>query len=230
MEQEHEIVSTASADEEIDAETWLQKPGETSEAFAAFSAYLDLGPRRSIDAAYRKHLSKTRELPVGEITLRACGRWNTWSVIHRWRERAFAFDKRSQRIVHQSREWLTACAGISWYSEQQEDIRECLEIYKNLRRGLLALTAGGLVTDNSIKRSVQTEDGQWISDEQRLRIADQFRIMNELRSSLFPTGNMMVTDEYGNQWSRFTPPDHILVAGEQEADSAAKGAAGEGLG
>lgn len=227
VEREHDIHTGSPAPEELETAPWLQASGETNEAYAAFCVYLDLGPRRSIDAAYRTYLSRTRSRPISDVTLRACGRWTCWSVVHRWRERALAFDRRNQRIVHQSRDWLKGHLGVCWYLEQQEDIRERLEIYRNLRRGLLALTAGGLVVDTSTKRAGQTEEGGWVSDQERVRVADQFRIMKQLRESLFPADDMMVTDEYGNQWSKFTPPEHILIEGEQEADSAAMGAAGD---
>ncbi len=34
------------------AQAWTRRPGETSAAYAAFCTYRDLGPGRSLDAAY----------------------------------------------------------------------------------------------------------------------------------------------------------------------------------
>ena len=54
--------------------------GETSKAFRAFVLYRDLGPERTIDAAFA--------LGGG----RASGGWKHWSSRHAWVARAGAFD------------------------------------------------------------------------------------------------------------------------------------------
>jgi hypothetical protein len=64
---------------------WERQTTESARAFAAFCAYRDLGPSRSIDRAYT--VTRERHQPG-----RAAGQWNAWSVEHRWVERAAAYD------------------------------------------------------------------------------------------------------------------------------------------
>lgn len=58
---------------------WETLPRESTQAFAAFRAYLELGPGRSIPAAARV-VGKSKQLLWG------------WSAQHRWVERAKAWD------------------------------------------------------------------------------------------------------------------------------------------
>jgi hypothetical protein len=68
---------------------WERQFGESRQAFAAFQAYRDLGPGRSVDAAYRAargpHEDHAR-------TTRATKRWRLWTARWRWAERASAWD------------------------------------------------------------------------------------------------------------------------------------------
>lgn len=64
---------------------WERQPGETSRAYAAFCSYRDLGPRRSLAAAYRAR-------KPGSLDERAPGHWCEWSTRFRWVERAAAYD------------------------------------------------------------------------------------------------------------------------------------------
>jgi hypothetical protein len=63
---------------ELGERPWERLPAESAKAFAAFCAYRDLGPERSLNAAY------------GEG--RAPGHWSQWSSEYRWVERATAYD------------------------------------------------------------------------------------------------------------------------------------------
>jgi hypothetical protein len=64
---------------------WLQLPGESAKAYAAFCLYRDLGPKRSLVKAYR--------LQTGHEQATISGLWNTWRRKHRWADRAEAFDR-----------------------------------------------------------------------------------------------------------------------------------------
>lgn len=64
---------------------WDQRKGEPAEAFARFLEYRNLGPGRSVDAAYRLlHPSASGE--------RAPGSWWQDSAQHDWKSRATAWD------------------------------------------------------------------------------------------------------------------------------------------
>lgn len=78
------------------ADPWLQQPGEGDTAFAAFVIYRDLGPGRTLDAAYRAHAGLSG---AQEGTKRAPGGWKRWYSQHNWRARAEAYDNRVQREV-----------------------------------------------------------------------------------------------------------------------------------
>lgn len=74
------------------ARPWERQPGESPKAFQAFATYRDLGPGRTIDAAY----CTAKGLPPG--SRRAARRWFTWSVQHRWVERVAAWDAEQDRL------------------------------------------------------------------------------------------------------------------------------------
>lgn len=59
--------------------TWEMQPGETSKAFAAFCAYRDMGPERSLPK-------------VCQMSARSLPNVKRWSERHRWVERAAAYD------------------------------------------------------------------------------------------------------------------------------------------
>jgi len=198
----------------LELEPWLQQPNETEEAYTAFCLYRDLGPRRTIDLAYRQQLSNNRATKITEMEMRASGRWTHWSVIHDWRRRALAYDRHLTRIELRAREKLAEQTGIQWAEERDQDIRERIEICRNLRRGLQQLTVDGLLVDTRKHHRQQMDDGSRVTSEERLRLTDQFRIFMRLQESLFPPDDMQVSDLLGNRWSKFTRPgalDDVLL-------------------
>jgi hypothetical protein len=68
---------------------WERWPNESAKAFAAFCAYRDLGPNRSLVSAYR--LQKGCE----RATISGC--WSRWRKKYHWKDRAQAFDQ--ERVV-----------------------------------------------------------------------------------------------------------------------------------
>ena len=66
------------------SDIWEQQPGESDAAYVRFLLYRNLGPARSIDAAY--------QMMNNEGHQRAPGQWKRDSVTHRWQERAQAWD------------------------------------------------------------------------------------------------------------------------------------------
>ena len=68
------------------SQVWTRRPGETATAYAAFCAYRDLGPGRSLDAAY----AQAKGLQKGDK--RASGNFQRWRRDHAWKNRAEAYD------------------------------------------------------------------------------------------------------------------------------------------
>jgi hypothetical protein len=64
---------------------WEQQPGESARAFAAFSTYRDLGPRRSLRAAAATFYGRTSASSERQL--------DKWSRAFHWIERASAWDR-----------------------------------------------------------------------------------------------------------------------------------------
>lgn len=81
-------------------DAWLQHDGESDAAFAAFALFLDLGPGRTMDDAYRAHRGRNggaQETNEGASShARAPGRWRQWAREWCWKDRAQAYDNRVQ--------------------------------------------------------------------------------------------------------------------------------------
>jgi hypothetical protein len=72
------------SDDAVKGRPWAQQPGETSKAYAAFVAYLELGIKRSI--------VKALEATEGVASASKRRYWQHWSAKYRWVERASAYD------------------------------------------------------------------------------------------------------------------------------------------
>lgn len=72
---------------------WDRQPGESTKAYAAFCAYRDLGPERSIEKAGQM-LDKPRSKKwLGE-----------WSAKYKWVERAKAYDDYVEKLKRKEKE------------------------------------------------------------------------------------------------------------------------------
>ena len=69
-----------------------RQPGEPPRAYHGFCHYRDLGPMRSLDAAWRQHHDKCLN-QVQPTTRRRPMTWGDWSVRWGWVERAALFDR-----------------------------------------------------------------------------------------------------------------------------------------
>ncbi len=79
------------------AEAVGRLPGESAKAWAAFVAYRDLGPSRTLDAAgWQLHGAQTGRKRG------ATGRIRSWAKKWRWRERAAAWDAHTDVIRRQA--------------------------------------------------------------------------------------------------------------------------------
>lgn len=71
---------------------WDRQPGEPARWFARFSAFLALGPGRSLNASARAEQGDGGKVSEG-AERRAAGAWQRTAQRWRWRERAEAWDK-----------------------------------------------------------------------------------------------------------------------------------------
>lgn len=99
---------------------WERKKGESSEAYAAFKLYYQMGDKRSCTRVVQK-LNKSRALITGW-----CGKWN-------WVERARAYDNELAR-----QEFAEACNAVKKMNEQQAQIglliqKKALEALKEMK-------------------------------------------------------------------------------------------------
>jgi hypothetical protein len=89
-----------------------QQRGESAQAFAAFRTYRDLGPDRSLDAAFQQRGGRRAG---GK---RASGRWCSWSARWEWVKRAAAFDQHNQRVEEAARDAALAAEAERWAKRQ----------------------------------------------------------------------------------------------------------------
>lgn len=76
------------SEEVEEPKAWNQLPRETSRAFAAFRCYLEQGPGRTFEEAYRRYRAKF-ELSAKKMSSAFRG----WKDSNNWEARAAAFDR-----------------------------------------------------------------------------------------------------------------------------------------
>lgn len=110
-----------------EAEAWERLDGESARAYAAFRAFRDYGPARSLGA-----------LPGAARSLR------DWSRRHRWRERAEAWDAETYRLEDAKR--LEAAQAMN---ENHQRVARFL-----ISEGLKAMQEGAPLTPHQAARYV----------------------------------------------------------------------------
>lgn len=91
------------------AEAWDRQPNESEAAYARFLAYRNLGPARSLDAAYR--------VTKGDESLQAPGSWAQESARFEWVRRASEWD--IHNLLTQSERAATLYASaVERYAEK----------------------------------------------------------------------------------------------------------------
>lgn len=81
-------------------ESWERLAGETAAAFAAFCAFRDFGPERSVPKAVNERYSKTEGGEAADPAFlgKKCRMWRGWAAQYKWRERAEAYDQYIDRL------------------------------------------------------------------------------------------------------------------------------------
>ncbi len=106
---------------------WERQPGEGEEAFAAFLAYRDLGPRRTHEAT-RVHLGKRPGY------LKPIERWST---LRDWRLRACAWDDHLQA----ERDKVAAEEVAKWERRRLQALEEGWQLCQSLRARIAQMLA-----------------------------------------------------------------------------------------
>lgn len=128
-------------------EVWERQEGETAKAFQAFCCYRDLGPKRTLPAAYAAY--KGRGIG-GKAAKRAPGFFERWGSQHNWVERAEAFDKhmhdealaavKTKREQHLIKLWDGAMEAFEQQMERLKEasIDELTRWYNSIRSSIQA--------------------------------------------------------------------------------------------
>lgn len=143
-------------------ETWDQQTGESGEAFAAFKAFRDLGPARTLAEAYRSsrpgkgpqqaHAGPTKKPGTP-------GTWKTWAIKYRWKERAAAFDARGAQVQQAAAEKVIAAVAADRAAMMLEQERREHQLAGLIHGKLLEMLEQGLVK----RKVVKTDDGKTIT-------------------------------------------------------------------
>ena len=144
---------------------WDRQPSEGGQAYAAFCHYRDLGPDRTIDAAFRaaRGPKGPSQGPEGtaepQAIPRANGCWKRWAEKHAWRDRALAWDHRTDQIVQDAREKVIATVSADRAARMLEQEQQEHEL-KTLMFGKLKEM---LETGLTRRKVVKSEDGKTIT-------------------------------------------------------------------
>ncbi len=113
-----------------------QQPRETSKAFAAFSAYLSLGPERTLSGAGNK---------VGKCTRLM----EQWSRKYEWVGRARAYSAHLAVVEREAGEALARAKGVDWFKRQieqrEEEWKVRCELLENAREALQRFKESGRI-------------------------------------------------------------------------------------
>jgi hypothetical protein len=131
-------------------------PGESPRAFAAFVAYRDLGPGRSLDAACRQ-LGGQRESNKRATT----GRVGKWSSRYKWVERCRAYDAHQEAIRQRAIDAELAREAAKWERRRLQQIEHAWELGVALREKALAMLDWPLATERTEDATTIVEPARW---------------------------------------------------------------------
>ncbi len=145
------------------ADPWAQLPHEPPEAYARFLIYRNLGPARSLDAAYQVASAGKRRK-----SLSASGQWLDDSSAYNWRQRAARWDVAQLSVVVPEATGLIFQA-IAEYAkivlEELQARKQKPRTWSELKEGLVVLSTLvspdviAAVADNSSSAGAEPEIG-----------------------------------------------------------------------
>jgi hypothetical protein len=104
---------------EREAAPWEQQKDETTKAYIAFRIYLDMGPARTLEAAWRSQAPPEQ----AESWKSTSGLWNRWSSKHHWIERARAWDNHlvsiHEKAIRRGIEAEAEAQGRKWQKQRE---------------------------------------------------------------------------------------------------------------
>jgi hypothetical protein len=104
---------------------WDRQERESLAAFRAFTIYRDLGLERTLAAACRTHAESRNRSKSGPKTVRRDPRnsdWRKWFTMHRWEERARAWDRHNAAVAQKALDEQTARDAVDWARRRTEAI------------------------------------------------------------------------------------------------------------
>lgn len=113
----------------MNIDPWDRLPRESSEAYAAFCVFRDLGPTRTLAAAYRAYREGTQRHPRGTFSddasdksagLQVPGSWKKTRISNNWNARAEAYDTHLLRSATEARASALAVGGEKWLQRRDE--------------------------------------------------------------------------------------------------------------
>jgi hypothetical protein len=164
------------ATEEI-PQIWLQREDETAEAFAAFTAFLEMGVGRTVRDAYRQ----TKGKPEAR---EASNNWRQWSTRLEWFKRADAFDRYHAALDRQAEERAFAQERRKWASRRatiRDEAWNDAEALRARAREILRLPLSEEVTTDVIVE--EGDDGK--------KTINRTVIVKPLRASMSDAGQML---------------------------------------
>jgi hypothetical protein len=108
-------------------ETWDRQPKETERAYAAFLAYRDMGPDRSIVRSYRLATGRKEATDVS-------GDWIRWSTAHKWRARALDFDNHRAAVERAAVDDVAAATARKWAQRLDASAEADWQVVEALRK------------------------------------------------------------------------------------------------
>lgn len=124
---------------------------DTDKSYNAFKIYRDLGPKRTLEAAYAVH-------KAGNRSKEAPGFWKKWGRNGNWTERARAFDAENDRINAEERRRKSQ----SEHDEKIESMRKVLEqtAFYSLNSALLSAQIVAAAIEEVKRKSTIVENGK----------------------------------------------------------------------
>lgn len=108
-------------------ESWDRQPGEPERGYDAFLVYRDLGPERSVPAAYRQRSGN-------DLAKQAGGQWNAWSKAFHWKSRALAYDHHTARVAQDAVDKVTAAQAEKWAARRDARAEVDWQLAEDLTR------------------------------------------------------------------------------------------------
>lgn len=160
------------------ANSWeFDKNLDTAKSYQAFAFYRDLGPTRSVAAAFALYRPQT-------ITKAASGHFNNWSTTGNWVDRAVAFDAETDRTRLED----LSLEGRLKHEQRLEEVRSVAEAIA-LARLQTSLRSALLVRDtiSALQDECKTGNRFVMNDAQSSRLLLLVSIQNKDASTIEAT-------------------------------------------